>query len=326
MFLSLDDISFSYGKKDVIKNFTLEIEKGTFTTLLGASGCGKTTLLKLLCGFLEPSSGRISVNGKIMNGVLVNKRKIGMVFQDYALFPHMTVEQNLLYGLKINKENRKDKSGMNKIILETASSLGIEDLLDRYPSELSGGQQQRVALGRALVLKPDVLLMDEPLSSLDSKLRIKVREELKEIQKKVGVTTVYVTHDQEEALSLSDKIAVINNGSLVQFGTPSEIYFKPADKFVADFVGRANIIAEDCAGTKKDIMIRPEWFSISSIQTEHSYKGKIISEEFLGVFRRYKVRLEKENQIVTVDSPTSFETSVAPGDTVFLTANRKYLF
>lgn len=326
MFLSLNNISFSYGNKDVIKNFTLQIEKGTFTTLLGASGCGKTTLLKILCGFLEPSDGQIVLNGKIMNGVLVNKRKIGMVFQDYALFPHMTVRQNLLYGLKNDREFRKDKSAMNKIILETAFSLGLEDLLNRYPSELSGGQQQRVALGRALVLKPDVLLMDEPLSSLDSKFRIKVREELKEIQKKVGITTVYVTHDQEEALSLSDKIAVINNGSLVQYGTPSEIYFEPADKFVADFVGCANILTEISDGIKKDVMIRPEWFSISGTQTESSFRGKILSEEFLGVFRRYKVHLEEADQTVTVDIPTACENIPGPGDTAYLTVNRKYFF
>lgn len=318
MFLSLDNISFSYGKKEVIKNFTLEIEKGSFTTLLGASGCGKTTLLKLLCGFLEPSEGNIILNGRLMNGVLVNKRKIGMVFQDYALFPHMTVKQNILYGLKINREFRKDKSEINKIVLETASALDLEDLLDRYPSELSGGQQQRVALGRALVLKPDLLLMDEPLSSLDTKLRIKVREELKEIQKKVGITTIYVTHDQEEALSLSDKIAVINNGTLVQYGSPSQVYFEPADKFVADFVGRANIL--------ENVMIRPEWFSISDIQSDDSYEGKILSEEFLGAFRRFKIHLKKENQVVSVDCPTFFEKQFASGDTVFLTANRKYLF
>nr|WP_318681708.1 ABC transporter ATP-binding protein [uncultured Treponema sp.] len=328
-FISIENISFSYSKKKVIENFSLQVEKGTFTTLLGESGCGKTTILKLLSGFLEPSNGKIIINDKVINGVLPNKRKIGMVFQDYALFPHMTVEQNLLYGLKLTKEQigkkavRKSKEEMKSIVSETAASLGIEDLLERFPSELSGGQQQRVALGRAIVLKPDMLLMDEPLSSLDTKLRIKVREELKDIQKKLGITTIYVTHDQEEALSLSDKIAVIKNGTLVQFGTPSEVYFEPADKFVADFVGRVNILTDK--ETKKEYMIRPEWFSISKEQKESSYKGKILSTEFLGAYTRYKVEFENEKQIITVDNSDS-ENDFTSGDSVYLTANKIYNF
>ena len=322
-FLFLDKISFSYNNTEVIKDFSLDVEKGNFTTLLGSSGCGKTTILKLISGFLEPQSGTITINGKKINGVLPNKRKIGMVFQDYALFPHMTVEQNLLYGLKLEKGFSKNKKSALKTVLETAQSLGIEEFLKRFPSELSGGQQQRVALGRVLVLKPDLLLMDEPLSSLDTKLRIKVREELKEIQKKLGITTIYVTHDQEEALGLSDKIAVINNGQIIQYDTPEKIYFEPKDKFVAAFVGRANIFKD--TETNKEYMIRPEWFTISKIQKEFSLTGKIVSVEFLGSYTRYKVKLNNLNQIVTCDNMT-FDEKFSEMDTVFLIPNKKYYF
>lgn len=322
-FLFLDKISFSYNNTEVIKDFSLDVEKGNFTTLLGSSGCGKTTILKLISGFLEPQSGTITINGKKINGVLPNKRKIGMVFQDYALFPHMTVEQNLLYGLKLEKGFSKNKKAALKTVLETAQSLGIEEFLKRFPSELSGGQQQRVALGRVLVLKPDLLLMDEPLSSLDTKLRIKVREELKEIQKKLGITTIYVTHDQEEALGLSDKIAVINNGQIIQYDTPEKIYFEPKDKFVADFVGRANILKD--TETNKEYMIRPEWFTISKVKKESSFTGKIVSVEFLASYTRYKVKLNNLNQIVTCDNMT-FDEKFSEMDTVFLIPNKKYYF
>lgn len=322
-FLFLDKISFSYNNTEVIKDFSLDVEKGNFTTLLGSSGCGKTTILKLISGFLEPQSGTITINGKKINGVLPNKRKIGMVFQDYALFPHMTVEQNLLYGLKLEKGFSKNKKAALKTVLETAQSLGIEEFLKRFPSELSGGQQQRVALGRVLVLKPDLLLMDEPLSSLDTKLRIKVREELKEIQKNLGITTIYVTHDQEEALGLSDKIAVINNGQIIQYDTPEKIYFEPKDKFVADFVGRANILKD--TETNKEYMIRPEWFTISKVKKEFSFTGKIVSVEFLGSYTRYKVKLNNLNQIVTCDNMT-FDEKFSEMDTVFLIPNKKYYF
>ena len=195
-YIKLENITFGYKKSPVIENFNLEIEEGSFTTLLGSSGCGKTTLLRLLAGFLEPTGGKIFINDELQNGILPDKRKIGMVFQNYALFPHMTVEQNLLYGLKIKKSTKEEKARFNEIVNNTAQVLGIKDLLYRFPHELSGGQQQRVALGRSLVLEPKVLLMDEPLSSLDANLRAMVREELKEIQKKLGITTIYVTHDQ----------------------------------------------------------------------------------------------------------------------------------
>ena len=302
-FLSIENINFSYGKNEVIKNFSLEVEEGSFTTLLGSSGSGKTTLLRLLMGFLEPSDGKILIEGKSINGVLPNKRGMGFVFQDYALFPHLTVEQNLLYGLKRNGKKEENV----ELVLKTASSLGIDSLLRRFPAELSGGQQQRVALGRALVLKPRVLLMDEPLSSLDTNLRQKVRRELKEIQQKLKITTVYVTHDQEEALSLSDKIAVMNNGRLVQYGSPYEIYFEPEDRFTASFIGRANFI--------ENKMVRPEWIKLEKKENECELKGIVTGCEFLGDTTRYTVELA-DGKTITADRSTVFEEKINKGETV----------
>lgn len=328
-FLSINNVSFKYKNTPVIKNFSLDVEEGSFTTLLGSSGCGKTTLLRLISGFLEPGEGTISINGKVMNGVLPNKREVGMVFQDYALFPHLTVEQNLGYGLKLSKEPKYSKEQIKKLVLEAAESLGIHELLGRYPAELSGGQQQRVALGRALVLKPNLLLMDEPLSSLDTKLRIKVREELKEIQKNLGITTIYVTHDQEEALSLSNKIAVINQGTLVQYGTPMEVYFKPTDKFVAELVGQSNFVTIRNKNIEETFLVRPEWINLTKNSIIISkYKGIITAKEFFGSNTRFKVQIEKTDnvpaQIITVNQTTVSAESMNIGDKVGISASYKF--
>ncbi len=312
--LSLEHINFSFGKEKAINDFSLSVEEGSFTTLLGPSGCGKTTLLRLISGFLEPDSGEIKIDGVNQCGIEVNKRKIGMVFQDYALFPHLTVEQNLLYGLKVQKKSVLE---CKSLIEKTSDALGIHNLLSRYPHELSGGQQQRVALGRALVLEPSLLLMDEPLSSLDTKLRTKVREELKEIQESLKITTIYVTHDQEEALSLSTKIAVLDKGSLLQTGTPRELYFEPKNRFTADFVGKANFIDDS-------VMIRPEWFSVAG-EKDFDFCGKIISSSFLGNKTRFQIQIEKsqiktsgENQTITADLDTLSSGNLGRGDEVFL--------
>lgn len=297
--LRLEDISFSYGETDILKDFSLSVSAGSFTTLLGPSGCGKTTLLRLIAGFLKPQKGRIIMNGTDITGVPVEERHIGFVFQDYALFPHMTVKENLLFGFsgKEKKEHMKD-------LAETAASLDISDLLHRYPHELSGGQQQRVALGRTLMLKPRIILMDEPLSSLDAGLRLRVREELLEIQKKIGITTIYVTHDQEEALSLSDRIAVINRGKLLQYDSPENIYFNPADRETAAFTGIVNMLSLN--GEK--VMVRPEWIKFCGNRegpekSETVIEGKVVSSSFLGAFIRYKVSCDfAEGGILTVDS------------------------
>ena len=328
--LSLEHLTFSFGKVDAVNDFSLEVQPGSFTTLLGPSGCGKTTLLRLISGFLEPAQGCVKINGIDQKGIAPDRRKVGMVFQDYALFPHLTVEQNLLYGLKIQK---KPKDEAYALIHQTARLLGIANLLERYPHELSGGQQQRVALGRALVLKPLILLMDEPLSSLDAKLRALVREELQDIQRDFGITTVYVTHDQEEALSLSDSIAVINHGVLQQTGTPQNVYFKPANKFVADFVGRANFIEHE-GGIK---MVRPEWMVLREIGDGHAddsraatdsglcLSGTVISFAFLGESIRYRVKCEAvTGGIAVVDMRTSTGDAIPAGSSVILSVQNSY--
>lgn len=324
--LELKNISFSFGNTPAVSDFSLKVEEGSFTTLLGPSGCGKTTLLRLISGLLQPQSGEIFIDGVNQAGIEINRRKVGMVFQDYALFPHLSVAQNIAYGLKIQKTQPKEE--LNQIIEEAAQSLGIESLLSRYPSELSGGQQQRVALARSLVLEPKLLLMDEPLSSLDTKLRTKVREELKEIQQRLKITTIYVTHDQEEALSLSTKIAVINQGKLLQEGSPKQIYFEPKTAFVADFVGKANFIKKD----GKNLMIRPEWFKIAqnSSRFEQSLVpadkillgGTILSEEFLGSKTRFVVQTSNTDgkEAVTADFDTIFCSELRIGSRILLEA------
>lgn len=324
--LNLQNITFSYKENNqpVINNFSLQVEKGSFTTLLGPSGCGKTTLLRLISGFLEAKSGIIELNGQNQKGIAPDKRKIGMVFQDYALFPHMNVKQNILYGLK-NSKLKISKSECEEKVHNIAKTLSLETLLDRYPNELSGGQQQRVALARALVLNPDVLLMDEPLSSLDTKLREKVRGELKQIQSQLGITTIYVTHDQEEALSLSDKIAVINEGKLLQFGSPRELYFKPQDSFTADFVGRANFIKID----ENDYIVRPEWFILNKSKETGMVEGTVKSISFLGDRTRFVILTDligknKIEMSITADLPTLETNFLEIGRFVSLNIENKW--
>ena len=300
--LKLENVKFAYKNTAVIEDFNLSVDEGSFTTLLGSSGCGKTTILRLISGFLNPDSGTIKINGEIQNNVLPNRRKVGMVFQDYALFPHLTVEQNLFYGLNLTKPSKEQKAQNEQIVKTTAENLDIQNLLKRFPSELSGGQQQRVALGRSLVLKPKILLMDEPLSSLDTNLRLKVREELKEIQKRLKITTVYVTHDREEAFSLSDKIAVMNHGKIVQYDTPENLYFEPKNRFAAEFSGASNFILQD----GKTFLVRPDWFSLASRTLDSAesknkklISGKIIFSSFLG--SRIENKVQTESQILTVN-------------------------
>lgn len=311
--LSLKNVEFGYKNNKIINNLNLSVSKGEFVTLLGSSGCGKTTTLKLISGFLNPEKGQILLNGKLLNGILPNKRKIGMVFQDYALFPHMTVQQNMLYGLKLKDSGIKNKDEKKQKVYETAEALGLQNLLDRFPSELSGGQQQRVALGRSLVLNPEIFLMDEPLSSLDTNLRLRVREELKELQKKLGITTVYVTHDQEEALYLSDRIAVMNEGKIVQCDTPEKIYFEPETKFVAEFTGMANYLEQE--GT--EYMVRPEWFSVCE---KGDIEGKVSDSQFLGEKIRYRV--DVKGRSITVDAGCN-DVRLEKGDLIQLKIQRK---
>ena len=234
--------------RNVVKKFddfvaldhvSLQIPKGAFVTLLGPSGCGKTTLMRQLAGFSEPEEGDVLVDGKRMNGLPPFKRNTPLVFQEYALFPHMTVYENISYGLKLRKMPKEEKDRKVEEMLELFNLQGLDG---RFPKQLSGGQQQRVAFARALVMGQEILLLDEPLSNLDAKLRVEVRTELRQIQRKLGITTMYVTHDQDEALSMSDIIAVMRKGRIEQIGSPWEIYFRPANRFVADFVGTVNFL------------------------------------------------------------------------------------
>lgn len=241
--IEFKNIEIKYGNFTAIKDLNLDIKEGEFFTFLGPSGCGKTTTLRSLVGFLTPSAGKIVVDGVDITDKPVEKREIGMVFQSYALFPTMTVYDNIAFGLKVKKLSKDE---IKKKVYEVAKKIEInETQLFRNVSELSGGQQQRVALARAIVLEPKILCLDEPLSNLDAKLRVGLRGELKRLQKNLGITTLYVTHDQEEALTLSDRIAVFNNGFIEQVGTPYEIYNNSASEFVCDFIGDINRLGRE---------------------------------------------------------------------------------
>ncbi len=237
--LRLVNILKTYGKLRAIDNLNLTVEDGELLTLLGPSGCGKTTTLRAVTGFVAPDSGDIYIGDRKISDIPPEKRGIGLVFQNYALWPHMTVFQNLAFGLQLKK---MPKTQISQKVAEGLSIVKLEELEDRYPRQLSGGQQQRVALARALVLEPDILLLDEPLSNLDALLREQMRFEIAQLHKQYGITTIYVTHDQTEAMVISDRIAILNKGKLIQLDTPSEIYSRPANKFVAGFMGTTNFI------------------------------------------------------------------------------------
>jgi ABC-type Fe3+/spermidine/putrescine transport system ATPase subunit len=319
MVVELHDITFDYGRAHgkgplngrsrTIDRFSMSVAAGSFTTLLGPSGCGKTTILRLIAGFLSPLTGKICIKGVDQKNILPEKRNCGIVFQDYALFPHLTVAKNLEYGLKVRKAGRDERQERTE---KTAKMLGITSLLNRYPSELSGGQAQRVALGRALILEPTVLLMDEPFSSIDAKLRRSLRTELLAIQGSLGITTIFVTHDQEEALALSDHIAVIKEGRLEQYGEPEKIYNEPQSAFTADFTGAANFLT--CRNTPGTIsMVRPEWLiPVGAVSDSASQEGipslcaTVVSTEFLGRSWRIYADLH-EGQPYTASNPLILE-------------------
>jgi len=247
--VQLNSVKLGYGEFIAVKNVDLTIEKGTFVTLLGPSGCGKTTLLRAIAGLVTPMSGEIIIKGRRVNDVPIHKRNIGLVFQNYALFPHKNIFDNVGFGLKYRRVARSAIAARVKRALEIVRLPGVEQKL---PSELSGGQQQRIALARAIVIEPDVLLLDEPLSALDANLREEMRMELKSIQRELGITTVFVTHDQEEALAMSDRVVVMDHGVVEQMGAPEEVYRWPASRFVANFLGQSNILpaeVESAAGT-----------------------------------------------------------------------------
>jgi iron(III) transport system ATP-binding protein len=322
-----------YGKNVIIPNLNLKIEDGEFFTLLGPSGCGKTTLLRMIAGFNSIEGGEFYFDSAIINDLDPSKRNIGMVFQNYAIFPHLTVRANVEFGLNNREYGKKDIGPMADKFLKL---MQIYDYRDRMPENLSGGQQQRVALARALVISPDVLLMDEPLSNLDAKLRLEMRQVIRDIQKEVGITTVYVTHDQEEAMAISDRIAVMNLGEIQQIGTPQAIYHRPVNEFVASFIGRTNMIISECDNNAVDILghrvqiknlnykgkvkvsIRPEEFMLTD--DRNTIKAVIKDTVFLGLNTHFFIELPNR-QIVEVIKESMIDNIIEPGTEIFLTVN-----
>jgi iron(III) transport system ATP-binding protein len=323
MNIQLRDIVKRFGTLEAVSHVSLEIRDGELFTLLGPSGCGKTTLLRLIGGFHKPDVGEIHFDGKPVTSIPPYERNIGMVFQNYALWPHMRVSDNITYGLKLKKIPKSEIAEKVSHVLGLVNLAGLER---RYPGQLSGGQQQRVALARALVLNPDVLLLDEPLSNLDAKIRIQVRAEIRKLQKDLGITTIYVTHDQEEALTLSDRIAVINLGQLLQIGSPRDLYERPENPFVADFIGINNLVSGDvqeinspekwmkvqtqvgsliCIGNERSkpgdrcmVSVRPETASITQLKESQKefncIGGKVSFASYIGNTIRYDVEVNQE--------------------------------
>lgn len=284
MIVSIKGLSRSFGDVRAVAGVDLDIYEGEFITLLGPSGSGKTTVLRMIAGFEKPDSGTIDLAGKDVSQLPPYERDVNTVFQDYALFPHMNVISNIEYGLKVKGVAKEECSAR---ALEALKQVRLEGYGERKPSQLSGGQRQRVALARALVNRPSVLLLDEPLGALDLKLREQMQIELKELQREVGITFIFVTHDQEEALTMSDRIAVFNNGKIEQLGTPREIYENPVSSFVSEFVGQTNKIVMD--GTR--INIRPESVSVSKSKASgnRSLPGNLRDVIFVGAITRYLV-------------------------------------
>lgn len=315
-YLKVENLNKKFGSFNALNNINFEINEGEFVCFLGPSGCGKTTLLRIISGLEDETLGKIYLKDEDITNLPPAKRNFGIVFQSYVLFPNMTAGENIAYGLK-NKKMPKDK--IEEMVNDVLSLVGLLECKDKYPNKLSGGQQQRIAIARSIALSPRVLLLDEPLSALDVKVREHLRREIKNIQSKLGITTIMVTHDQEEALTMSDRIIVMNNSKIEQIGTPEEIYKKPANKFVADFVGNVNFFELD--GEKR--AIRPEEVKCSLLEQEDYLKGKIKSVEFRGAFYRIIVDLEVAIKDIMVDiiSVKMEEKDFKVGDTIYLKLN-----
>jgi iron(III) transport system ATP-binding protein len=320
----VEDVNLSYGATHVLKSINLEVRPGEFFAFLGPSGCGKTTLLRLIAGFNIAQSGSVRIGGEDISALPPWKRDVGMVFQSYALWPHMTVAKNVAFGLEERKVPKDEIDRRVKAALELVS---LGHLAERRPSQLSGGQQQRVAVARTVVIEPKVLLLDEPLSNLDAKMRVQVRRELRDLQQRLGLTTIFVTHDQEEANTICDRIAVMNDGIIQQVGTPMELYEKPANLFVAGFLGAANILEGKVLGDGADkafelnggarlpipnghsagpssrLVFRPQYAELirTKAGTVAPLTGQVVHREFLGATVRYSVALGTSE--VTVETP-----------------------
>ena len=315
--INIKNINVSYGKNHVLKNVNIDIKEKDFFTFLGPSGCGKTTLLRLIAGFEQSQSGELFIDGKEVSKLNPWERDVGLVFQNYALWPHMTVFKNISFGLE---EKKVPKNEINDRVDEVLELVGMQELKQRYPYQLSGGQQQRVALARTIVVRPKVLLLDEPLSNLDAKLRNQMRIELLELHNKLQITTIFVTHDQEEANSISDNIAIFNEGIIQQVGAPIDLYNNPENLFVANFLGTINVLNGEIQNgsfksaknfelkniksenkMKCSLLIRPQNISfIRRSDSDQAFKGKIEGKEFLGNLIRYQVLLN--DHLITIDN------------------------
>ena len=300
-FLVLERLSKRFGTHLAVDALSLGVEKGEFVSLLGPSGCGKTTTLQMIAGFVEPSGGAIRLEGRDLLAVKPSRRGLGIVFQSYALFPHMTVAENVAFGLEMQGIAAAERA---RRVAETLELVGLAALADRFPRQLSGGQQQRVALARALVIRPQILLLDEPLSNLDAKLREEMQIELRQIQRSVGTTTILVTHDQAEAMALSDRLVVMNHGRVEQIGPPHEAYERPATAFVAGFLGKTNIL--------NGATVRPEKISFAA----SGLAGTVRTRVFQGNHWLYQV--ETESGLMTVIRQNSGEPMPAEGEPVHL--------
>jgi ABC-type Fe3+/spermidine/putrescine transport system ATPase subunit len=339
--LLLENVSKEFNRLAAVKEVSLEIGEGEFVTLLGPSGCGKTTTLRMIAGFETPTSGRIRYDGRVINDLIPQRRNFGIVFQSYALFPHMKVRENVAFGLKMH---RYPKDRIRARVAELLAMVGLEGHEEKYPPELSGGMQQRVALARALAPSPEVILLDEPLSALDAKIRVKLRAEIKQLQTDLGITTIYVTHDQEEALSISDRVVVMNQGRIEQIDRPLDIYKNPRSRYVADFVGTSNFFDGELAGSLlkgRDFQfavappaaalsgpvtaaIRPEKIEILTGREARApaagnlLTGNLVVVTFLGLMVRLVVRAGERELIVDFLEKRYEESGLHRGDSLRL--------
>ena len=327
-YIRFENINKSFGDNHVLKDINLDIQKGEFVTLLGSSGCGKSTLLRCLSGLEKVTSGKIYLDGVDITDVDPRDRGIGMVFQQYSLFPNMSVRDNVAFGLKMKKV---PKDEIDKKVKKMLEIVGLSDKIDQFPMQLSGGQQQRVALARAIVTEPKVLLLDEPLSAIDALLRHNLQIEIRRIQRELNITTIFVTHDQDEAMVMSDTIHLFNKGNVEQSGTPVELYTKPATKFAASFIGNYNLIPAAKFGNAcgdnfecEDIAIRPEIVRISKEAVEsdscYQFKGKIVS--FISHGNVIRFRVECEDIWLNADVVFERELAFEEGDEVYVTIEK----
>ncbi|MDR1832498.1 MAG: ATP-binding cassette domain-containing protein [Fusobacteriaceae bacterium] len=315
-YLTIAGLKKRFRKHEVLRNINLQVEKGEFVCFLGASGCGKTTLLRIIAGLERADAGEIVVDGRDISRLRPSGRNLSMVFQSYALFPNMTAFQNVEYGLR---KKIKDKEKRRDLVMEMLTLMGLLDVEKKYPDQMSGGQQQRVSLARALVIEPGLLLLDEPLSALDPKVREALRGEIKSTHDKLKITTIMVTHDQEEAITMGDKLAVMNEGEIVQFGTPIEVYKGPRDYFVADFVGKINFLTD-----KKNVtwMIRPEDVECYTEAREGTFPGTITNIEFRGPFYRLTVALKRHLILIDLFSKELEKRAFKLHDPVYVRLDR----